>query len=555
MPTPVPAYLDRILGLVRDDDSGEVADYIDELAAADPDKLGVALCTTSGNLYSVGDDEYEFTIQSISKPFVYALALEELGAAEVHKYVGVEPSGEAFNAISLEEDTHRPANPMINAGAIAVNQMINGSESSVEERVEKIRAFLSKLAGRQLRIDESLVQSELATAHRNLAIAHLLREFGMVQDQAHDAIDSYTQQCSVLVTVRDLATMAATLANGGVQPITGERVLSAGSCRITQAVMTSAGMYDGSGQWMVNVGIPAKSGVAGGLIGTMPGQLGLASLSPRLNEQGNSVRGVKIFREMSDSLGLNLMGADFYAAPGIRSVERREDCTVVELQGMINFTAAENILHDLASERIVGGTLVLDVSNVTSFNKAGRLLIKEGMRHLRDTGLDVRIYDPDGAMPDYEFSDGTKVPAIKDFSTTFTVPGSRTEVFRAISAPQEWWDEHVDHIEGSASEQGGEFHFDTDDQYAEFRVEESEVGDRLVWHTETTGKDKEDRDWDDTSLIFELSDSEQEDGETQVTFTHRGMHPHGEGYKEAVEAWRERIQERLEPLIRRRGER
>lgn len=552
MPTPVPEYLDHLLEQVRDDDSGELADYIDELAAADPEKLGVALCTTSGNLYSAGDDDCEFTIQSISKPFVYALALEELGAAEVHKYVGVEPSGEAFNAISLEEDTHRPANPMINAGAIAVNQLINGAESSVQERVEKIRAFFSKLAGRELRIDASLVESELANAHRNLAIAHLLREFGMVQDQAHDAIDSYTQQCSVLVTVRDLAAMAATLANGGVQPVTGERVCSAAAARITQAVMTSAGMYDGSGQWMVNVGIPAKSGVAGGLIGTMPGQLGLASLSPRLNEQGNSVRGVRIFREMSASLGLNLMGADYYTAPGIRSVERREDCTVVVLQGMINFTAAEKILHDLSGERIVGGTLVLDVSNVTSFNKAGRLLIKEGLRQLRDEGYEVSIYDPDSAMPDYEFSDGTRVRAIKDFSTTFTVPASRTAVFKAITTPKDWWD---DHIEGTAAKAGGEFHFDTDDQYAEFRVEEAEEGDRLVWHTESTGKEKEDRDWDDTSLIFELSDSEEEKGETQVTFTHRGMHPHEEGYKEAVEAWRERIQDRLEPLIRRREER
>lgn len=552
MPTPVPEYLDHLLEHVRDDDSGELADYIDELAAADPEKLGVALCTTSGNLYSAGDDDCEFTIQSISKPFVYALALEELGAAEVHKYVGVEPSGEAFNAISLEEDTHRPANPMINAGAIAVNQLINGAESSVQERVEKIRAFFSKLAGRQLRIDEALVESEIGTAHRNLAIAHLLREFGMVQDQAHDAIDSYTQQCSVLVTVRDLAAMAATLANGGVQPITGERVCSAAAARITQAVMTSAGMYDGSGRWMVNVGIPAKSGVAGGLIGTMPGQLGLASLSPRLNEQGNSVRGVRIFREMSASLGLNLMGADYYTAPGIRSVERREDCTVVVLQGMINFTAAEKILHDLSGERIVGGTLVLDVSNVTSFNKAGRLLIKEGLRQLRDEGYEVSIYDPDSAMPDYEFSDGTRVRAIKDFSTTFTVPASRTAVFKAITTPKDWWD---DHIEGTAAKAGGEFHFDTDDQYAEFRVEEAEEGDRLVWHTESTGKEKEDRDWDDTSLIFELSDSEEEQGETQVTFTHRGMHPHEEGYKEAVEAWRERIQDRLEPLIRRREER
>lgn len=546
MPTPVPAYLDKILDLVRDDDAGELADYIESLRTADPNKLGLAVCTTSGHLYSVGDDSYEFSIQSISKPFVYALALEELGAQEVHKVVGVEPSGEAFNAISLDDATNRPSNPMINAGAIAVNQLINGADSSVEDRVEKIRSFFSLLAGRELRIDQHILEDELATAHRNLSIAHLLREFGMVQDQAHDAVNSYTQQCSILVTVRDLAVMAATLANGGVQPITGERIISAKASRVTQAVMTSAGMYDGSGRWMVNVGIPAKSGVAGGLIGTMPGQLGIASLSPRLDKQGNSVRGVKIFRELSESLGLNLMSADYYAAPGIRTVDRREAKTVVQLQGMINFTAAEKILHDLGEYRLAGNRLVLDVSHVTSFNKAGRLLIKEGIKQIRDQGFDVSIYDPDGAMPDYEFSDGTKFRAVKDFSTSFEVPASRTEVFRAITRPQEWWE---DSIEGSADTAGGEFHFQNDDQFAELYVSEAEQGDRLVWRVEPTGNLLEDPEWDDTDIIFELEDAP--DGDTRVKFTHRGMHPHEDGYEEAAADWKARLRDKLQPLIKR----
>ncbi len=536
MPTPVPEYLNRILDLVRDEDDGAVADYIEDLKNADPDKLGLAVCTTTGHLYAVGDADYEFSIQSISKPFVYALALEELGAEEVHSSVGVEPSGEAFNAISLDEVTHIPANPMINAGAITVNQLINGPACTVEERVEKIRAFMSRLAGRELSIDPSIVKNELATANRNLAIAHLLREFGMLNDEPIDAVNSYTQQCSVLVTIKDLAVMAATLANGGVQPVTGERVLSAQSCRITQAVMTSAGMYDGSGRWMVNVGIPAKSGVAGGLIGTMPGQLGMASFSPRLNKEGNSVRGVKIFRELSASLGLNLMSSDYYAAPGIKSVDRGRERTVVELQGTINFTAAEKIIHDLSDMNLTADHLVLDVSNVTSFNKAGRMLIKEGFREFRDAGCDVKIYDPDGAMPDYEFSDGTFVEAIQDFSASFDVAAPREEVYQAICNPKEWWDEG---IEGSASEPGGAFALDSDEQYAEFTVEEARDGDRLVWHAEPTESDRGESTWHDTDIIFELEDGD--DGDTHVKLTHRGMLPHDERYKEITEGWRRRL--------------
>lgn len=548
MPTPVPEYLEKILDLVRDDDSGEVADYIDVLKDADPDKLGLALCTTSGHLYAVGDDDYEFSIQSISKPFVYALALEELGPDEVHKVVGVEPSGDAYNAISLDDTTNRPSNPMINAGAIAVNQLINGADSSVEERVEKIRAFFSSLAGREMRIDTRVVDTELATAHRNLGIAHLLSEFDMVQDQAHDAVNSYTQQCAILVTVRDLAVMAATLANGGVQPITGERVMSATASRVTQAVMSSAGMYDGSGRWMVDVGIPAKSGVAGGLIGTMPGQMGIASLSPRLNEQGNSVRGVRIFRELSSMLGLNLMSSDYYTAPGIRSVDRREDTTVVQLQGMINFPAAEKILHDLDDYRLVGSHLVLDVRNVTSFNKAGRLLIKEGIRKIRDTGFNVSIYDPDSAMPDYEFSDGTRFEAVKDFSTSFTIDVPRDEVYSAICQPQRWWDDSIETTGGSVGEKGGEFRFDNDSTYAELTVAEADEGDRLVWRVEPTDRGGEDKEWGNTDIIFDLEDAG--DGSTRVNFTHRGMHQREHNYADIAEEWKKRLTERLEPLIR-----
>lgn len=546
--TPVPEYLERILDLVRDDTSGEVADYIEDLRDADPDKLAVALCTTSGHLYSVGDDDVEFSIQSISKPFAYALALEELGPVEVHKVVGVEPSGDPYNALSLDPQTNRPSNPMINAGAIVVNQLINGADSSVEDRAEKIRAFFSQLAGRELSINDALVNNELSTSHRNLAIAHLLKEVDMVQDQVHDAVESYTRQCSVMVTVKDLAVMAATLANGGVQPVTGERVLSKEASRVTQAVMTSSGMYDGSGRWMVNVGIPAKSGVAGGLIGTMPGQLGIASLSPRLNERGNSVRGVKIFGELSSTLGLNLMGADYYTAPGIKAVQRGENTTVVQLQGMINFTAAEKILFELYDYRLTGSKLVLDVSHVTSFNKAGRQLIKEGIRQIRDDGFEVSIYDPDSAMPDYEFSDGTQFEPVEDFSTTFTVDAPRDRVYRAICQPQQWWDETIETLEGSVDEEGSGFRFDNAKQYAEFSVVQARQDDRLVWRVDPTGKKREDKEWDGTEIIFDLEDADE--GETNVTFTHRGMYRREDNYEKVAQEWEQRLSDKLEPLIK-----
>ena len=196
---------------------------------------------------------------------------------------------------------------MINAGAIVVNQLINGVDSTVEDRVERIRSYMSKLAGREVDVDKRLCDSELEHAERNLSIAHMLRSYGIIQDDAHDAVLSYTSQCALSVAARDLAVMSAPLANGGRQPVTGEKILDADVCRLTLAVMSSCGMYDGAGRWMAEVGIPAKSGVAGGLIGTLPGQLGVATLSPRLDEQGNSVRGTSIFQKLSSDMGLSLI--------------------------------------------------------------------------------------------------------------------------------------------------------------------------------------------------------------------------------------------------------
>lgn len=410
MQTPIPFYLDEILEKVRYQDGGAVADYIPQLAAANPSYLGAALCTTTGHLYSAGDDEEEFTMQSISKPFVYALALQELGLDAVRSVVGMEPSGEAFNELSLNRDDHRPVNPMINAGAMTVTQLINGVDSSVEERVEHIRKYLSRLAGRDLSIDFQTCDSELEHAERNLSLAHMLRNYDIIQDDAHDAVTTYTLQCSTKVNVKDLAVISATLANGGIQPVTGERILDPDVCRLTQAVMSSAGMYDGAGRWMAEVGIPAKSGVSGGLLGTLPGQLGIATFSPRLNSEGNSVRGVEAFKRLSQDMGLHLMSTDErYGIHPIREVEVINDAWVVRLQGVMNFSAAESILYRLEGYDITADEVLLDFSQVTTVNRIGRIMLKEGLRRMREAGYKIGVIDPDELIKDRTMRDGTKV--------------------------------------------------------------------------------------------------------------------------------------------------
>lgn len=411
MKSPIPYYLNQIMDQVRPNTEGAVADYIPELARANPDRLGVALVTNTGNLYTAGDADVRFSIQSISKPFVYALALQELGLDAVKEVVGLEPSGEAFNELSLNKDDNRPVNPLINAGAIAVNQLINGVDSTVEDRVERVREFMSRLAGRDLEPDATVSGSEMDHADRNLSLAHMLRSYDIIQDDAHDAVYTYTQQCSLSVDVRDLAVMSATLSNGGRQPVTGEKILDADVCRLTLAVMSSCGMYDGAGRWMAEVGIPAKSGVSGGLLGTLPGQLGVATYSPRLNKEGNSVRGVDAFRAFSQDMGLHLMSTDNrFGAHPIREVESDGHRAVVRLQGHINFTAAEAVLAALEELDLQCEQVLVDISQVSGLHKVGRRMIKEGLRRFREEGRDIGILDPEETMSDRRMSDGTDVP-------------------------------------------------------------------------------------------------------------------------------------------------
>lgn len=408
MRSPVPDYLHEVLEGLREDTRGATADYIPELAEADPERLGIAMTTTLGRTDSAGDDQVEFTIQSISKAFIYAAALEDRGRDVVLGSVGVEPSGEAFDELSLEGDTCRPRNPMINAGAIATHALLLGAGAAPQERVERARGMLSRLAGRELRIDERVFASERSTAHRNLAIAHMLRSYGILTDDVTAVVEGYIRQCSVLVTVRDLSVMAATLATGGIQPVTGERVMGPGTARQVMAVMAAAGMYDGAGDWLVRVGIPAKSGVSGGMVGVLPGTAGIATFSPRLDARGSSHRGILAFERLSRDAGMHLFAPEERTA----AVEATEvdGGTVLSLHGSVQLTTAAELLDLMSGLRGEGG-VVLDLARVHSFSDIARRMTLEGLRRLREDGRAVALRDPGSVLPDPDLGDGT-VPDI-----------------------------------------------------------------------------------------------------------------------------------------------
>jgi glutaminase len=282
---------------------GALADYIPELTKANPEHFGLALVTTNGQVFSAGDVSVPFTIQSVSKAFSYCLALEWAGKEVVRSRVGVEPSGDTFNAIVFDPVHGRPYNPMVNAGAIAVAGVLH--EVAGDAALARVLDRLSTAAGRTLDIDDAVYRSEASTGHRNRAIAHLLRASGAMSDAVEASVDLYFRLCSLRVTALDLAHMGATLANIGTQPASGEEVFDLRAVRDTLAVMSSCGMYDYSGEWACDVGIPAKSGVGGGVMGVVNRQLGVATFAPRLDRKGNSVRGVQALRMLSDELGLH----------------------------------------------------------------------------------------------------------------------------------------------------------------------------------------------------------------------------------------------------------
>lgn len=283
---------------------GKLANYIPELAKVNPDLFSICVMTIDGQVFAVGDYQHLFTIQSISKVFVYGMALEEHGRDAVLKKVGVEPTGDAFNSIVLDEMSKRPYNPMVNAGAIATTSLIKGSGPT--ERLNRMLDMFRRYIAHDIFIDISVFMSERTTGHRNRAMAHLMLNFGMIDRKIEEVLDLYFQQCSLMVNCQDLAVMAATLANNGLNPVTGEQAVKSDYVRDILSVMYTCGMYNFAGEWAYKVGLPAKSGVSGGLIVVVPNKMGIAVFSPLLDERGNSVRGVKVCEELSQIYGLHI---------------------------------------------------------------------------------------------------------------------------------------------------------------------------------------------------------------------------------------------------------
>jgi glutaminase len=380
---PIIALLEKVLAEVRGEDAGTPASYIPELARVDPDLLAFGVVGPRGRVMTVGDDTAEFTIQSMSKPFVLALALHSLGREAVFSRVGSEPSGEPFNAISLEPGTGRPANPMVNAGAIATTSLIEGAD--IDERTGRIVGMMSAFAGRSLWIDESVYSSESGTGDRNRALAHLLKSYGIIQGPVHDAVETYFRQCSVLVTVRDLAVMAATLAFGGVNPVTRERVVSERVARDVTSIMASCGMYDFSGEWMLRVGLPAKSGVSGGVMAVAPSQFGVAAFSPSLDAHGNSVRASAIVEILSDRFGLHLLEPhESIAAPGI-AVAETPDGPLIRLGGELGFAGAERVvsmLREIAAATSGASVITVDASELARSHPAAVMVLRTEIESL-----------------------------------------------------------------------------------------------------------------------------------------------------------------------------
>ena len=396
---PLLRFLDGCHADYLPETSGAVADYIPELGKADPAHFGISLATLDGHVYEVGDTQVPFTIQSMSKPFVFALALDTLGAARVESVIGVEPSGDPFNSIRLNAENH-PFNPMVNAGAIACSGLIY--EAKGDGAFEYIRQALGRFAGRELGVDDAVYSSESLTGDRNRAIGYLLRTNAVIRDNVSSVLEVYFRQCAILVNARDIAVMAATLANRGINPVTGEQVMTPYAISRTLSVMTSSGMYDYAGEWIYRVGIPAKSGVGGGILAALPARIGLGSYSPKLDKHGNSVRGIKVCEALSAHYDLHMLNRsdnarnaiiadyDIGENPSRRSRRPHEqtilaahyqDVRVIELMGTLSLSNVDYIARRLVAKPRPQ-FVIFDFRRVTSMTPAGARLLAEEFREL-----------------------------------------------------------------------------------------------------------------------------------------------------------------------------
>jgi glutaminase len=310
------AELNELHARLIDFDEGSVATFIPELAQVDPKLFGISVVTCKGEVFSVGDTDDDFTLQSIANPFTYGMALDHLGRVRVEQAVGVEPTGNPFHAIVLERGTNRPMNPLVNAGAIAIAGLLPGGDPT--DRLNRALDALALHIGARPSVNMGVFMSERTTADRNRSIAYLMRNFGRLEGHLEETLDLYFQMCSTNVNTVQLATMAATLANSGVHPHTGERAISPIALRDVLTVMFTCGLYEQSGLWAYRVGIPAKSGVSGGFMAVVPGLLGIAVFSPKLNGGGNSVRGIQVCELLADRLNLHVFRNTKTSEPSAR---------------------------------------------------------------------------------------------------------------------------------------------------------------------------------------------------------------------------------------------
>ncbi len=408
MQSPIQSYLENLHAQLACLHGGQLASYIPELTKADPNWLGICLVTMDGVAYCVGDADQTFTIQSISKPFVYATALSDQGRGFMSKRVGVEPSGDAFNSISLDPQTGAPLNPMINAGAIASTGLVGGGTPAAQWR--RIEASMGAFMGRTVEVDESVYRSESETGFRNRAIAWMLKNFGIIDGDPMQSLENYFRQCSILVSCKDLAYMAATLANGGVHPLTGVHALPAEHVEPVLSVMATCGMYDYAGSWLYEVGMPAKSGVGGGIIAVLPGRFGIGIFSPRLDEKGNSVRGIEACKRLSRDFSLHAFtrtsnasmaltriytGADAPSkrqpAPELRAHlnEHAHRIKYLALHGYLAVDSVEFVIRRMRELAPESHSFILDMQQVAGISESAARLLNQARINFRQEDIAV----------------------------------------------------------------------------------------------------------------------------------------------------------------------
>jgi len=408
MQSPLQTYLDDLHRQLSTLETGHLADYIPELAKADPRLFGICLVTVDGTVYGAGDTDQPFTIQSISKALVYAAALADQGKERVGQKVGVEPSGEAFNSISLHPQTGAPLNPMINAGAIATTSLVHGD--SVDRQWARIQQVMDAFAGHPLQVDDAVCHSESATGHRNRGIAWMLKNFGIIEGDPMACVENYFRQCSLLVSCQDIAMMAATLANQGRHPLTGQQVVPAEHVQGVLSVMATCGMYNYAGSWMTEVGLPAKSGVGGGILAVLPGRFGIGVFSPLLDDRGNSVRGIQVCQRLSRDFGFNVFGSAAHPRMALGNVvsgadapsrrqptrdvsahlkERSQQIQCLNLHGFLGVDGAEYVIRQMLRLAEKSTCFILDMHRVDGLSEAAARLFNQTRIGLAAEGVAV----------------------------------------------------------------------------------------------------------------------------------------------------------------------